>query len=651
MSRPRLVVLLLAFITLAVFLPVGRFDFVNFDDPDYVTENPVVKNGLTPPGIVWAFAGFHAANWHPLTWLSHMADCTLFGLNPAAHHFVNVLFHAANAALLCALFFRLTGGLWPSALVAALFAWHPLHVESVAWVSERKDVLSTFFALLAMLSHVKSMQSHSRRDHWLALAWFSCSLLAKPMFVTLPFVLLLLDFWPLRRMPVFGFQFSTWKNLVSEKILYGAAVIPLCVVTCLAQRGAMATLEHVPFSLRMENALLAYAGYLGKIFWPVKLSFFYPLVTAPRWQALAATAALAAISVLAWRARRRMPFLPVGWFWFLGTLVPVIGLVQVGEQAMADRYTYFPAIGIFLIIAFGAQELAGRFPAAKKIGIAAAGLVLAGCVGLTEKQLQFWRSDETLFAHAIAINPGTEIAHLNLGVVYEKQGRPDDAMREYRTALAINPRREHTHNNIANLLDLAGQPAAALAEYAAALRLNPSSVTTHLNLGTQRFELGQFTEAAAEFGEAARLAPADARVPYQNARLLLKQGRDVEAVAELRRSIQLEPNNFKVLAFAARVLATDEAAGVRDGAAALDFARRANALTDGAHPLALDVLGMALAESRDFTNAAACAQKIIELAEAAQIKDADEIKTRLALYQLGKPWRESFRATNAPANH
>ena len=648
MSRPRFIALLLALGTLVVFLPVGRFGFVNYDDPAYITENPVVKNGLTGAGIVWAFAGFHVANWHPLTWLSHMIDCTLFGVNPGAMHFVNVLFHAANAALLFTLLLRLANKIWPSALVAALFAWHPLHVESVAWIAERKDVLSTFFALLAMLNCTKFIQENFRRSYWLALLFFAFSLLAKPMFVTLPFVLLLLDFWPLKRFPISNFQFPTSAKLFAEKAPFFLLAILVSVVTCLAQRGAMATLERVPFALRLENSLAAYAGYLQKIFWPAKLAFFYPLTVGSPVSLAIAALMLGIISFLAWRARRAFPFVPVGWCWFLGTLVPVIGLVQVGEQAMADRYSYFPAIGIFIIVAFGGWDLAERFPKVRKMFLAAAVLVSVAYVGLTEIQLQYWRSDETLFSHAVAVTGENEIAHLNLGVVYEKTGRLDEAMREYRAALKINPRRAHTHNNIADLLDLTGQPAAALAEYQAAMQLDPSSVATHLNLGTLHVELGQFAEAAAEFAEAARLDSADARPPYENGKRLLKQGRDAEAVVELRRALQLDAENFKLLAYTARVLAADETAGVRDGTTALVLATKANDLTGGEQPFVLDALGMAYAENRDFTNAVACAQKVVELAEAAQVPDIAALKTRLALYQKNQPWRESFRATNQP---
>ena len=648
MSRPRLIALLLALGTLVVFLPVGGFGFVNYDDPDYVTENGFVKNGLSWPSIMQAFTSFHAANWHPLTWLSHMTDCTLFGLNPGAMHFVNVLFHAANTALLFTLLRRLTNKIWAAAFIAALFAWHPLHIQSVAWISERKDVLSTFFGLLTLLAYAKFAQENSRRNYWLAVIFFALGLMAKQMLVTLPFVMLLLDFWPLQRFQISNFKFQIFAKLLTQKIPFFLLVIPACVLTCLAQRAAMSSLEHLPFPLRLENSIVTYALYLFKIFWPANLAFFYPLTERSPANLAIASLTLVIISFLAWRTRRAQPYVLVGWLWFLGMLVPVIGLVQVGEQSMADRYSYLPSIGIFIIITFGGLALAERFAFAKKLLAPAAILILAGCVLATEIQLQCWRTDETLFSHAVAVTQNNEIAHLNLGVVYEKQGRTTEAMQEYRTALKINPRRAHTHNNIADLLDAAGLPDAALAEYEAAIALDPNALEAHLNFGILLVELNRFDEAAEQFKLAATLEPTDARPHYQMGKMLLKRGDDAAAIGELRLALQNDPNNFQMLAYTARVLAADEAVGVRDGAMALSLANKANDLTGGSQPFVLDALGMACAENQDFANAIACAQKTIELAEAAQMKDTAPLQKRLELYRQNQPWRESFRATNAP---
>ena len=648
MSRPRLIALLLALGTLVVFLPVGGFGFVNYDDPAYVTENSFVKNGLNLTDIQWAFTGFHVSNWHPLTWLSLMADCMLFGPNPGALHFVNVLFHAANAALLFGLLLRLTGKIWPSAFIAALFAWHPLHVESVAWISERKDVLSTFFALLALLSYARFVQEKSRRSFWYALAFFALGLLAKPMLVTLPLVMLLLDFWPLERITSDSWSRAKVVRLVVEKIPFLLLSSALCVVTSLAQRSAMIALERLPFVLRLENSLIAYVRYLAKLFWPDHLAFFYPLSHYAVWEPVVTATLLVAVSVLCWRVRRVCPYGLVGWLWFLGTLVPVIGIVQVGEQAMADRYSYFPAIGIFILTTFGVQDLAHRFRPVKLIAVPVAILVLVGCVLATENQLRYWRSDETLFAHALDVNRDNEIAHINLGVVYEKQRRTAEAMNEYRAALKINPQRAHTHNNIADLLDASGHPGEALIEYQTALRLDPDALPAHLNLGNLLVELGRFSEAAEQFDLAAKLDPADPRPHLEMGKALLKQGRDAAAVGEFQTARQLNPDDYQILANLARVLAADENDVVRDGPVALEFASRANEITGGEQPLVLDVLGMALAENGDFTNAIGCAQNVLDLATAAQVTNTEPLQIRLELYKKHQPWRESFRATNAP---
>ena len=649
MSRPRLIALLLALGTLVVFLPTGWFGFVNYDDPEYVTENVFVKNGLNGPDVAQAFTSYHACNWHPLTWLSHMTDCTLFGLNPGAMHFVNVLLHAANTALLFVLLWRTAKKIWAAAFIAALFAWHPLHIQSVAWISERKDVLSTFFGLLTLLAYAKFTKENSRSAYWFALIFFALGLMAKQMLVTLPFVMLLLDYWPLQRVTAETFSAAKIRRLVLEKIPFFLLVVPACVLTCLAQRAAMSSLEHLPFPLRLENSIVTYALYLFKIFWPANLAFFYPLTERSPANLAIASLTLATISFLAWRTRRAQPYVLVGWLWFLGMLVPVIGLVQVGEQSMADRYSYLPSIGIFIIITFGGLALAERFAFAKKLLAPAAILILAGCVLATEIQLQCWRTDETLFSHAVAVTQNNEIAHLNLGVVYEKQGRTTEAMQEYRTALKINPRRAHTHNNIADLLDAAGLPDAALAEYEAAIALDPNALEAHLNFGILLVELNRFDEAAEQFKLAATLEPTDARPHYQMGKMLLKRGDDAAAIGELRLALQNDPNNFQMLAYTARVLAADEAVGVRDGAMALSLANKANDLTGGSQPFVLDALGMACAENQDFANAVACAQKAIELAEAAQMKDTVPLQKRLELYRQNQPWRESFRATNTPA--
>lgn len=661
MSRPRLIALLLALATLLVYLPVTQHRFVNYDDDDYVTNNAIVKKGLTVAGFQWAFTTWHASNWHPLTWLSHMTDCELFGLNAGAHHAVNVLFHALNAALLFGLLLRLTGALWPCAFIAALFAWHPLHVESVAWVAERKDVLSTCCALLALLSYVKFARENCRRNFWLALLFCALGLMAKPMLVTLPFLLLLLDYWPLNR--VAGCQWpadgssvarphpSSYRQLVFEKSPFFLLTAVSCVITFLAQhRGAsVASLQTVSLAFRLENMLVAYATYLQKIFWPVDLAIIYPLPA--KISALAVVVSvglLVVISAGVWRERTRRPYLIVGWLWFLGMLVPVIGLVQVGGAALADRYTYLSATGIFLMAVFGGAELAKRLRVPKTILSATATIVLAACVAATEHQLRFWRDGETLFRHAIAVTKDNDVALVDLGVALDAQGRFEEAVGYYRQALKLAPGRYQLHNNLGNILDHLGQTQAALGEYQEAVRLKPDNASLRNGTGQILAKLGRLDEAAAEFNEAARLDPGYASPHLELGKVRLKQGRDPEALEQFRTAVRLDPENFQILAYVAHVLAASDDPRLRDGKAALELAARANDLAGGAQPLVLDALAMACAETGDFENAVLVGQGAVKLAAQVKLKDLPAIQHRLELYQNHQPWRESFRAEAEP---
>jgi tetratricopeptide (TPR) repeat protein len=668
--------LLLALITLLAYLPAARDGFVNYDDQDYVTENSVVQKGLTWTGIKWAFTTGHACNWHPLTWLSHMADCELFGLNPGAHHFVNVLFHTVNAVLLLLLLFRMTGALWPSAFIAALFAWHPLHVESVAWISERKDVLSTFFALLTLLAYTRYAQKKSsveRRasradttvpaldsrlwtfDYTLALFFFALGLMSKPMLVTLPFVMLLLDYWPLKRVTSDQWQVSKVMRLALEKWPFFLLAIVSCVVTFLVQSQrsgeAVASLELVPLHYRFCNALTSYGLYLLKMVWPVGLAVFYPLPGHLTWLLMAATASavvLVIISSFVWRAGRAHAYLPVGWLWFLGTLVPVIGLVQVGAAALADRYTYIPSIGVFIAVTFGICGLADRFQFPKKAIATAAVLILAICLMLTENQLRYWHDSETLFAHALAVTKNNHVAHVNLGVALEQKGKLNEALAEYRAAEQLAPELYHIHNNLGNLLDNLGHPKEALIEYRWAVLLNPGLPSLHNGAGMVLVELKRYDEALSQFKEAARLDPTYPWAHFEIGKLRLKQGRDAEAIDEFRAALRIDPNNFQILAYTAHVLATDENPQIRDGRTALVLAVKAKVLTGEAQPYVLDALGMACAETGDFTNALEVTQRALDLATAAKMKKLEPLQQRLELYKNHQPWRESFLATNPP---
>jgi tetratricopeptide (TPR) repeat protein len=661
MARPRTICLLLALVTVLVYSPVRHAAFVVFDDPDYVA-NSHVQAGLTWAGVRWAFTTWQASNWHPLTWLSHMADASLFGPNPGAQHLVNVLFHTANALLLFLLLFRTTGKLWPAAAAAALFAWHPLHVESVAWVSERKDVLSTFFGLLALMAYSKSPKSkvqgpQSRIWHAWALGLFALGLMAKPMLVTLPFVMLLWDIWPLERWRPFATATNGSKNraaehatrntrlLLLEKTPFLLLTLGSCIITFVAQRSvAVMSLEQRPLGLRLANALVSYVEYLAKMIWPARLAVIYPLPNEiPGWQIAGAAVILAAISLGAWVARKNSPYLLVGWLWFLGTLTPVIGLVQVGGQALADRYTYIPSIGIFIALAYGAAELAARFRISRIVMAAVATVALAGTLFATERQIGFWQNSETLFRHALALTKNNAVAHLNLGVALEQDNRQAEALLEYRQAIAADPHRFQPHNDLANLLAAMGAREEALKEYQEALRLNPNAALGHVNFGTLLADMGRFDEAMREYSEAARLAPEDPRPHYQMGKACLRHGQSAEAVKHFREALRLNPDDFQTLTWLARVLASDENAAVRNGAEAVPLAQHANDLTGGEQPFVLDALAMAYAEAGRFKEAQEAAQKAIELATAArEQKTTAEMQQRLRLYQAGQAYREDF---------
>ncbi|MEI8291586.1 MAG: tetratricopeptide repeat protein [Verrucomicrobiota bacterium] len=650
MSRPRLIALLLALTTLIVFLPAGQFSFLNYDDNDYVSDNPHVKTGLTPAGVKWAFTAFHAGNWHPLTWISHMADCTLFGLNPGAHHFVNVLFHAANATLLFGLLLRLTERMWPSALVAALFAWHPLHVESVAWISERKDVLSTFFALLTLLSYAKFARQNCRRSYWLALVFFALGLLAKPMLVTLPFVLLLLDYWPLQR-----FSFSNFRRRVwIEKNPFFALTGISCVITFLAQKDceAVVSLADISLRYRLENAPVAVVNYLLNFFAPVNLAAIYPMpAKISALQITLSTTVLALLFLTAWRGRNIRPYFRVGWLWFVGTLIPVIGIVQVGSAAMADRYTYLPSVGFFIAVIFLAADLAAQFHTPKILITAMAGALLAACIFATEFQLQFWRDSETLFRRTAAVTQNNDVALVNLGVALELQNRQTEALAIYRQAEKLGPGRYQLHTNLGNLLAKMNQHAEALAEFREALRRRPGNAKLQNFIGIELAALGRSNEALTAFTEAETFDPQYVWPHVEAAKTLFKLGRDAEALAELRTALRMAPDNFQILTTAAYYMAANENGAARDAKFAILLGSKANLLAGGNQPSVFDALGIACAANGDFTNAQICVENALTLANAAKMKNLEPLQKRLLLYRNRQPWRESFRATNAPAGN
>jgi protein O-mannosyl-transferase len=486
-GRTILVVLALAALTVAVYAPVGHFDFVQLDDPAYVTENPNVLGGLTLEGLSWAFTTGHAANWHPVTWLSHMLDVQLFGVAAGAHHLTSLALHAANTLLLFGLLVLLTGALWRSALVAALFAVHPLHVESVAWVAERKDVLSTFFMLLTLWAYAGFVRhvgpaataggataGRSRRVYYaLMLVVFALGLMAKPMLVTLPFVLLLLDVWPLERLN------PAWPRVREKLPLFVMAAASSIVTFVVQQRGGAVTpFEVHPFSLRLQNAVVSVVAYLRDALWPAGLTVLYSFPSAvPPEQVAISLAVLAVVSLAAYRLARREPYLLVGWLWYLGTLVPVAGLVQVGVQARADRYTYVPLIGVFIMVAWGLAALVGRRPRLRMVVSAAAIGAIVGCAVTARVQAGYWTDSVALWTRAtmITLHVDEFEAHMSLGTALGNQGRVDEAREHFAEAARLRPESDAAHCSLGIALARSGRLTDAVRELNEALRLNPGN--------------------------------------------------------------------------------------------------------------------------------------------------------------------------------
>lgn len=532
--------------TVLVYAQVRTHGFLTHDDPEYVTANAHVMAGLTTSGAAWALTTGHDANWFPLTWVSHMADVQAFGLNAGAHHLDSVALHVLSAVLLFFLFRRMTGARWPSALVACLFALHPLHVESVAWVAERKDVLSGLFWMLTLWAYVAYVERPGRGRYALVLAAFGLGLMAKSMIVTLPFVLLLLDWWPLGRWSAASGRrnaATALVPLVREKLPLLALSAAVSIVTFFVQRsaGAVASVDAVPLADRLANAVVSYVVYLRDLIWPAGLTIFYPLRPVETSAVIAAGAIIVAISALVVRAAGRRPYLAVGWFWYLGTLVPVIGLIQVGSQSHADRYTYIPSIGITVAAAWGLAEIASRWP---RYRMFVAGLAGAACVAAavtTWRQLPYWQNSESLFEHALEVTGDNDVAQFNLGLVRRSEGRLDEALAHYERAVKIRPAYAEAQNNIAEILIANNQMADALPHLAEALQLRPDLVDANVNLGIARAAIGQLDAAEAAFRSAVRLAPDNVPALEGLGTTLSQLGRPDEGIPFLADAARLEP--------------------------------------------------------------------------------------------------------------
>lgn len=531
-----LISLSLIALNVLVYAGVWRHGFVSFDDPQYVTENTHVTAGLTWAGVRWALTTGEAGNWHPLTWISHMVDVQLFGVQAGPHHVTNLVLHIANSLLLFGVLWRMTGAPGRSAFVGALFAVHPVHVESVAWISERKDVLSTLFWMLALWAYVGYVREGKWTWYALVLLCLALGLMSKPMVVTLPCVLLLLDYWPLRR-PI------AWR-LVLEKLPLFALVAASSVVTFLAQSrgGAVSRLAALPLSSRAANAAVAYMEYIHKLLWPTGLTALYPYSRDFGWRLGLAVLLLPAITASAVIAARRHRYVLVGWLWYLGTLVPVIGLVQVGIQSMADRYTYVPFIGLFIIVAWGVPDLARALPRTRIALPAAAAAVIGACAVTAHAQVQYWHDSLVLWEHAARVTPQAPHVETALGSVLAEKGRVAEAKALYTDAIQREPQFAEAHNKLGVLLADQGQPAEAIPHYEAALRFKPSLAEAQYNLGNALAAQGKLDDAILRYRAALRLRPDDAAAHNGLGSAFDDQGRIDDAIAEYKVALRLKPN-------------------------------------------------------------------------------------------------------------
>jgi protein O-mannosyl-transferase len=570
LAHPAFLSLLLATATVAAFWPVVRCGFISYDDPIYVSDNPHVLGGLTVPNVLWSFHSFYGGNWHPLTWLSHMLDAEVFGTGPTGPHVINLALHVANVILLFFLLWRLTSALWRSLLVAALFALHPLHVESVAWIAERKDVLSTLFFMLSLIAyeryakrespkaHSRPVQGFSSRSLWyylLALSLFALGLMGKPMLVTLPLLLLLLDYWPLRR---FEGNNGAWRLLL-EKVPFLVLSGASCFITLQAQKPAIQPTEVLPLSDRAINAIIAYGGYLGKLIWPMHLAL--PYLHAGNWptsEVVMSFSLLVVLSLVAVVAVRGLPSAFVGWFWFCGTLVPVIGLVQVGQQSMADRYTYIPSIGLFIVLAWSIGAALTRWRLAISGVCAATACVLVFCGALTWRQAGYWQTNQRLFQHSAEVTKDNYVAFDNLGNSLVGEGRFEEAISFYRRSLSISPSDADARFNLGNALAGLGRYEEAVEAYQSALLLKPGNFMARNNLANKLIKLGRGDEAAEQFRLALRSAPDVTRIRVNLASLLWSQGHVQEAIENYRLALEQEPGDPRLRCSLGNALAFQE---------------------------------------------------------------------------------------------
>ena len=612
----------LAAITWIVFGQTLWHEFINYDDPRYVYENTKITSGLSIAGVAWAFTHIHSENWHPLTTMSHMLDCQLYGLKAGGHHFTNVLLHTVAVLLLFAVLRDVTGAFWRSAFVAALFAIHPLHVESVAWVAERKDVLSAVFFMLTLGAYVRYVRAPSIGRYVAVAFLFALGLMSKPMLVTLPFVLLLLDYWPLGRFEKSSSAKSKSKirfwldrqpiprRLILEKIpLVGLSAVS-GIVTFLAQRHALGWTEQLPISWRVNNALVTYLAYIWQMLWPTKLAVFYPHPEnrLPLWEIIMALAVLIAVTAAALTLRKKRPYLVTGWLWYLTMLVPVIGVLQVGWQGRADRYTYLPQIGLYLLATWTVADLSSSWRRPREILGVGAAIIIGALSWRAWIQTSYWRNSETLWSHALAVTSNNDVAQNNLGIVLLRKGELDDAMSRFQAAVNLRPENAPAHDNLAKAFLQKGQVNEAMFHYRKLLEIQPDNSEARNILGT----------------------------------VLIQQGRVGDAIEQWQETLAAEPENGNAKSNLAWVFATYPEASFRDGPKAVQLAEQALQLSGGKNALIFRTLAAAYAENGRFAEAIESAQRGFELAtEQANSGLAAELQNNILLYRAGSPLRDT----------
>jgi tetratricopeptide (TPR) repeat protein len=654
--------LALTAVTLAVFGQTVRHDFVNFDDDLYVYNAPNIKAGLTINGVLLAFTTPHARNWHPLTTISHMLDCQLWGLEAGGHHLTNLLLHTIAVLLLFTALRQMTGALWKSAVVAALFAIHPLHVESVAWVSERKDVLSAVFFFLLLSAYARYARAPSTGRYLLVGALFAAGLMSKAMLVTAPVILLVLDYWPLRRTTRHNTKFkaptlvvsgrsSAVSNLILEKVPLLALSIGACVVTFVVQQRAVGAIPPLPLSWRMENAVVSYLIYIWQTLWPTRLAAFYPHPndTLALWQVTLAIGLLLAITVTAVVLQSKRPYLFTGWLWYMLMLVPVIGLVQVGEQGHADRYTYLPHVGLFLMAVWCVADVIQARRFSWRVAAATVPLVIFALAARAFIQTSFWRDSETLWSHALAVTSDNDFAHNNLGYLCLNSGQLDKAISHFEAAAMIRRGKTNKHYNVgsafvemnlADALARKGKSDEAMVHYEQAINLEPNYGDAYYNRGNLLLAKGKIDEAIADWEKTLQLQPSDADAHTCLGNALLRKGFLNEVIAHYETALALAPEDPRPRNNLAWVLATSSDGKMRDAGKAVEFAQQAVAMSGGKEPQFLRTLAAAYAESGRFLESIAAAQQAAMIANMqGKPRLANNVQKDLLLYRASLPLR------------